>query len=67
MHKKDLIKPETLAENYIDSVGAIIKLLKEGKTEECLSELGTLEYSMQITLAMCERYDYEELLNLRLI
>ncbi len=61
------IKSEILAEDHIHSVISIKKLLEEGKTEECLDELNSLEHAMQITLAMRERYEYESVLDLKLI
>ncbi len=57
MLNNEFIKSEMLAEDYIENISAVKRLLTEGKTEECLTILNELESSMQITLAMGELYD----------
>ncbi len=57
MLNNEFIKSEMLAESYIDNISVVKKLLKRGKTEECLAILDELESSMMITLAIGELHD----------
>ncbi|MGH1485422.1 MAG: hypothetical protein ACRBCI_04325 [Cellvibrionaceae bacterium] len=57
MLTNEFIKSEMLAESYIDNIAVVKKLLKKGKTTECLAVLEKLESSMMITLAVGELYD----------
>ncbi len=56
MLSNDAIQSETLAEVYIDYIESLKTSIEQGKIEECLLLLEQLEVSMQITLAMSERY-----------
>ncbi len=56
MLSNDAIQSETLAAVYIDYIESLKTSIEQGKIEECLLLLEQLEVSMQITLAMSERY-----------
>ena len=59
MLTNEFIKSEMLAESYIENISVVKKLLKKGKTEECLAVLDELESSMLITLAIGELHDLQ--------
>lgn len=53
----EFIKMEMLAEKYVKDMSELKTLLQQGKMQESLSMVEALESSMQMTLAIGERYD----------